>query len=87
VADFFFNCWYLEITADNYSAHTKVHPLSCARPSTGNVPEFLRKFLGELHIVDMVCDPCFSSCNEGDMDQLGSVSFQSLFFKPVLDCR
>jgi hypothetical protein len=36
-ADFFFNCWYLEIP----SAHTKVRPLSCARLSVGNVLEFV----------------------------------------------
>jgi hypothetical protein len=42
-ADFFFNCWYLEIPSDNRIRHIsiKVSPLSCARLSTGNVLEFL----------------------------------------------
>jgi hypothetical protein len=43
-ADFFFNCWCLEIPSDNrirHSAHTKVRPLWCARLSIGNVLEFL----------------------------------------------
>jgi hypothetical protein len=35
-ADFFFNCWYLEIPSDNRIRHiTKVRPLSCARLSIG----------------------------------------------------
>jgi hypothetical protein len=41
-ADFFFNCWCLEIPLDNYSARTKVRPLSCARLSIGNILGFLR---------------------------------------------
>jgi hypothetical protein len=42
-ADFFFNCWYLEIPSDNRILHmpSKVHPLSCARVSIGNILEFL----------------------------------------------
>jgi hypothetical protein len=43
VTDFFFNCWYLEMPSDKriQSVCTNVRPLSCARSSTGNVPEFL----------------------------------------------
>jgi hypothetical protein len=43
-ADFFFNCWYMEIPSDNRIRHvpsTKVRPLSCARLSIGNVLGFL----------------------------------------------
>jgi hypothetical protein len=40
-ADFFFNCWCLEIPSEPYSAHTNVRPLSCATLSIGNVLEFL----------------------------------------------
>jgi hypothetical protein len=41
-ADFFFNCWYLEISSDNRIRHiTKVRPLSCAKLTIGNVLQFL----------------------------------------------
>jgi hypothetical protein len=41
VADFFFNCWYLEIPLEPHSARTKVRPLSSANLSIRNVLEFL----------------------------------------------
>jgi hypothetical protein len=40
-ADFFFNCWCLEISSDNRIRSTEVNALSCARPSNWNFPEFL----------------------------------------------
>jgi hypothetical protein len=42
-ADFFFNCWYLEIPSDKCIRHipSKVCPLQCARLSIANVLEFI----------------------------------------------
>jgi hypothetical protein len=41
-ANFFFNCWYLDIPSDNHIRHvTKVRPLSCTRFSVGDILEFL----------------------------------------------
>jgi hypothetical protein len=37
-ADFFFNCWCLEIPSDNCIQHVpKMHPLSCSKLSIGRV--------------------------------------------------
>jgi hypothetical protein len=44
VADFLFDCWYLEMPSDNRIRHIQrcIHsPLSCARLPIGNVPEFI----------------------------------------------
>jgi hypothetical protein len=57
-ADFFFNCWYLEIPSDNRIRHiSKVRPLSCARLPIG-------KFLSVCSLVPSLfislSDICFS---------------------------
>jgi hypothetical protein len=50
-------------------------------------PEILDIVLGELHVVYMDRGARFSSCDEFDVDRLGSVSFYSPFFNPILDCK
>jgi hypothetical protein len=48
-------------------------------------PEIL-DILGELYIAYIGGGAHFSLCGECDLEQLGSISFYSPFFKQVLDC-